>query len=154
MTWRSSPSYRRNLLLGLLAGGAFGVGLAFFLSYLDRSLYTTEQVEQLIGLPALGVIPASGTLTRTEAQGLRRAGKQDSASGDANPIELLPNREPRSPVAEAYRSFRTALLLSRAGGAGQLRIAHITPSRASPRRTGGRASRRSGFLHEAPQPVR
>jgi succinoglycan biosynthesis transport protein ExoP len=113
---RSSPSYRRNLLLGLLAGGAFGVGLAFFLSYLDRSLYTTEQVEQLIGLPALGVIPASGTLTRTEAQGLRRAGKQDSASGDANPIELLPNREPRSPVAEAYRSFRTALLLSRAGG--------------------------------------
>jgi capsular exopolysaccharide synthesis family protein len=113
---RSSPSYQRNLLLGLVAGGAFGVGLAFFLSYLDRSLYTTEQVENVIGLPALGVIPASGTLTRAEAQGLRRAGKQEPASGDANPIELLPHREPRSAVAEAYRSFRAALLLSRAGG--------------------------------------
>jgi succinoglycan biosynthesis transport protein ExoP len=113
---RSSPSYRRNLLLGLLGGGALGVGLAFFLSYLDRSLYTTEQVEQLIGLPALGVIPASRSLSRLETRGLRRAIKEEPAAGDDAIIELLPHRDPRSQVAESYRSFRTALLLSRAGG--------------------------------------
>jgi len=113
---RSSPSYRRNILLGLVAGGAFGVGLAFFLSYLDRSLYTTEQVEQTIGLPALGVIPASRTLSRGETLGFRRTAKDEAAGGDGSSIEMLPHREPRSQVAESYRSFRTALLLSRAGG--------------------------------------
>ncbi len=102
-------------MLGLLAGGAFGVGLAFFLSYLDRSLYTNEQVEQTIGLPALGVIPSSRVLSRAEASGLRR-GRQEPISADGAAIELLPHRDPRSHLAETYRAFRTALLLSRAGG--------------------------------------
>jgi capsular exopolysaccharide synthesis family protein len=79
-------------------------------------LYTTEQVEQTIGLPALGVIPASQQLSRGEVLGRRRPGRQDVTPADGGSIELLPHRDPRSPVAEAYRSFRTALLLSRAGG--------------------------------------
>lgn len=123
---RSSPSYSRNVLLGLLAGGALGVGLAFFLSYLDRSLYTTEQVEHTIGLPALGVIPSSRELRRGEL-GLLRAGRQEPAPAGVGAIELLPHREPRSHLAEAYRSFRTSLLLSRAGGVRSLVVTSCFP---------------------------
>ena len=84
---------------------------------MDRSLYTTEQVEQTIGLPALGVIPAIVGAGAEVPAGPARPGKEEGAAGaEDESIELLPNRDPRSPIAEAYRSFRTALLLSRAGG--------------------------------------
>lgn len=125
---RSSPSYTRNVLLGLVVGGALGVGLAFFLSYLDRSLYTSEQVEQTIGLPALGVIPAAQTLSRGEALGLLRSGRQEPTLAEDAMIEMLPHREPRSPLSEAYRSFRTALLLSRAGGIRSVVITSCFPA--------------------------
>jgi succinoglycan biosynthesis transport protein ExoP len=114
---RSAPSYLRNVALGLVAGGGFGVALVFFLAYMDRSLHTTEQVEQTIGLPALGIIPATGGISRKNPRGLQRPEKEQGVPpADPDAIELLPHRDPRSPVAEAYRSFRTALLLSRAGG--------------------------------------
>ncbi|MFN2386425.1 MAG: GumC family protein [Thermoanaerobaculia bacterium] len=113
---RFRPSYRQNGLFGLFFGSVAGIGLALFLGYLDRSLRTAEQVEQYLGLPALGVIPAVHPpgKERGYAYGLMRRKKTDPA--DETAIELLPHAHPRTRVAEAYRSFRTALLLSRAGG--------------------------------------
>ncbi len=115
---RSAPSHRRNLMLGLVGGGLLGLGLAFGLSYLDRSLNSTEQVEQFVKLPALGVIPAVGGAPASGTDRLRSLVRKAPAPAvDAGEsIELLPHREPRSPIAEAYRSFRASLLLSRAGG--------------------------------------
>jgi capsular exopolysaccharide synthesis family protein len=43
-------------------------------------------------------------------------------------IELLPHSQPRSTVAEAYRAFRTALLLSRAGGVKTIAITSSLPA--------------------------
>jgi capsular exopolysaccharide synthesis family protein len=113
---RFKPSYKRNGLFGLFFGSVAGLGLSFFLAYLDRSLRTPEQVEQYLKLPALGVIPAVrvNEKERVYAYGLLRRKKPDPDEGRA--IELFPHHHPRSRVAEAYRSFRTALLLSRAGG--------------------------------------
>src|SRR5262249_24566106 len=54
------PSYKKNILLGLLGGGVLGFALAFFVSYLDRSLRTAKQVEEVLQLPALGMIPVVG----------------------------------------------------------------------------------------------
>ncbi|MGH9316982.1 MAG: GumC family protein, partial [Thermoanaerobaculia bacterium] len=117
---RFKPSYTRNGLLALLAGGAIGVGLALFLSYLDRSLRTPEQVEHYLQLPALGVIPAVGAVGGRSGHiygpWRRRKRKRETPTGEPDAIELLPKREPRSRVAESYRAFRTALLLSHAGG--------------------------------------
>lgn len=118
---RFAPSYEVNGLLALLCGSVFGLGLAFFLSYMDRSLRTVEEVEQYLQLPALGIIPAVGAAV---AKGrsvygpkLHRKKKREGGSGEEEAsIELLPHRHPGSRVAERYRAFRTALLLSRAGG--------------------------------------
>ena len=116
---RHSPSYRKNGMIGLLVGTLLGVGLAFALSYMDRSLRTAKDVERHLQLPALGVIPAVGGTTGkgrgyTLGSGLRR--KKGLVEEEAASIELLPHLNPRSRVAERYRVFRTALLLSRAGG--------------------------------------
>jgi len=120
---RFSPSYRKNGVLGLLLGLVGGLGLAFFLEYLDRSIRSPEQVESLLKLPALGVIPSVSETTGKGygygryAYGVRKkkpSGEQKAAETPA--IELLPHLHLRSVVAEAYRSFRTALLLARAGG--------------------------------------
>ena len=103
---------------GALLRDGLGVGLAFLLAQLDRSLRTPEQVEQYLQLPALGVIPAYEALSAGREglrRGLRRKAPGGAADGKAT-IELLPHEEPRSVIAEAYRAFRAALLLSRAGG--------------------------------------
>jgi capsular exopolysaccharide synthesis family protein len=116
---RSAPSHRRNLMLGLVGGGLLGLGLAFGLSFLDRSFHSAEQVEHFVKLPALGVIPAVGGADGgSGASRLRSMVRKTETGSDmkGESIELLPHREPRSTIAEAYRSFRAGLLLSRAGG--------------------------------------
>ena len=123
---RFSPSYRKNGLVGLLSGSVLGLGLAFFLSYLDRSLRTPKDVEHYLQVPALGVIPAVGLgagkgYAYSYGSKLSRRKKGEIAAEPAS-IELLPYRQPRSRVAERYRAFRTSLLLSRAGGVKSLII--------------------------------
>ena len=34
-----------------------GVGMAFIVEYMDRSIKTTEDVERVVQLPSLGVVP-------------------------------------------------------------------------------------------------
>jgi len=131
---RFRPSYKMNGMLSLFLGGAIGVGLAFLLEYLDRSLRTPEQVERVLKLPALGVIPAVGSGGRRYGYGYgygyatRVKKTADGAAEERIAIELLPHDQPRSTVSEAYRAFRTALLLSRAGGIKTLAITSSVPA--------------------------
>jgi capsular exopolysaccharide synthesis family protein len=135
---RFRPSYRRNATLGLFLGLAAGLGLAFFLEYMDRSIRTPEQVERYLALPPLGVVPAVGASGKGYGYGkygygyayarrtidkLKTKQKPATASmakatdkAEKPNIELHPHVHPRSTISEAYRTFRTALLLSRAGG--------------------------------------
>jgi capsular polysaccharide biosynthesis protein len=53
----ASPDYKRNVLLALILGLMFGVGLAFLLEYLDDSWRSPEEVEQISGVSTFGVIP-------------------------------------------------------------------------------------------------
>jgi succinoglycan biosynthesis transport protein ExoP len=122
------PAWMKNLVLGAFAGGMVGVGLAFFLSFLDRSLRTSEQVEQQLGLPSLGVIPAVGAVGASYAyRGFLGKRKKEGTEEIQESIELLPHRAPRSSVAERYRDLRTALLLSRAGGVKSIVVTSCVP---------------------------
>lgn len=51
------PRKKLNVLLGLILGLMGGIGLAFFLEYMDRSLRTEEDVQRYLGLPVLSVVP-------------------------------------------------------------------------------------------------
>jgi succinoglycan biosynthesis transport protein ExoP len=127
-----SPNYWKNGILGVVAGMMSGLGLALLLSYLDRSLRTSEQVEQLLQLPALGVVPALGAgggwpYRRGYGGRSQRGARAVAGSGTVEEIELLPHVHPRSPVAECYRAFRAALLLSRAGGVRSIVVTSALP---------------------------
>lgn len=122
------PSLFRNLTLGLMLGLAFGLGVVFFVEYLDRSVKTTEDVDRILGLPLLAVIPDVGQHSdgygysryygygRRYGKGAsgRRAQGAQKPGPDAGPgqIELVSHFRPRLAISEAYRSLRTALLLS------------------------------------------
>ncbi|MFW5989581.1 MAG: polysaccharide biosynthesis tyrosine autokinase, partial [Desulfosudaceae bacterium] len=83
---------KRTLMLGLVMSLMLGVGLAFFLEYLDNTVKTMEDAEARLGLPVLGMVPFL----------------KDSDS----PIEHIVRDSPRSVIAENYKSLRTAVLLS------------------------------------------
>jgi polysaccharide biosynthesis transport protein len=81
------PRVGLNLALGGLIGLVLGVGLAFFIEYLDTSVKTMEDVENLLGVPVLAIIPQNVRLLHREA-------------GD-------------SPDSEAYRILRTNIEFNR-----------------------------------------
>jgi capsular exopolysaccharide synthesis family protein len=127
------PSYRNCAIFGLFGGAFLGVGLAFFVSYLDRSLRTTKQVEEALQVPALGVVPAlsggSGWIYRygSASRSPRPPKTPPGETGVPEGIELLPHRHPRAAIAESYRALRTSLLLSRAGGVGSIVVTSALP---------------------------
>lgn len=105
----SRPSRRLGLLLGLLSGVAVA-GLAVMLrESLDRSIRSSAEVEELLHLPTLAVIPNFALARKAEgraAVGIRATILNRSAQ------DLVVLREPRSPVAETFRRLRTAVLFA------------------------------------------
>lgn len=53
----SSPNIRRNVLLGFVAGAGLMVVLLVVVEVLDDRVKKPEDVEELMGLPLLGVVP-------------------------------------------------------------------------------------------------
>jgi len=95
------PNTPLNLLLAMLAGLFFGVGLAFFAEYLDNTVKTPEDVEQLIQLPSFGMIPEISYERRRQLD-----------KGSFYPVELITHGHSKSILSEAYRNVRTSILLS------------------------------------------
>ncbi len=105
----SSPSRKRTILLGVILGLMMGVGLAFFMDYIDNTIKNPDDIEQFVGLPTLGVIPSLAS------KGLRK--RLVSSSIEAARSELVARslESPRSHLWEAYRPLRTSILLSHSG---------------------------------------
>ncbi len=95
------PNKRLNLLLAAVVGLFLGLGLAFFFEYLDNTVKTPEDVEQLIQLPSFGMIPEISYERRRRLEG-----------GTFYPVELVTFGHPKSMLSEAYRNVRTSILLS------------------------------------------
>jgi succinoglycan biosynthesis transport protein ExoP len=80
------PRKVMNIALGVFVGLAMGIGVAFFIEYLDTSVKTIDDVERAMQAPVLGVIPQN--------------------------VGYLISEGPDSPHAEAYRVLRTNILFS------------------------------------------
>ncbi|HSV44849.1 MAG TPA: polysaccharide biosynthesis tyrosine autokinase [Ramlibacter sp.] len=94
------PDLRRNLMVGLAVGLFLGLCLVFLLEYLDDSIRFPDEIERLLGVPLMGIIPMVK----------KKRGQDQSVGYDVY-------TDPRSTVAEAYRSVRTALQFSTSEGA-------------------------------------
>jgi len=93
----------------------FGMGLALFLEYLDDTINTTEEVENLLQLPALAAIPTIDSIPKRKL--LLVGDKGEEVEEDRLNSELLIFADPRSSLSESYRQLRTSILLSTAGHA-------------------------------------
>lgn len=108
-----SPRRLSTVIGALFLSTLFGMGLALFLEYLDDTIKTTEEVENLLQLPALAAIPTIDSMTKRR---LLLVGNGEDAHANAN-SELLISNDSRSSLAEAFRQLRTSILLSTAGHA-------------------------------------
>jgi succinoglycan biosynthesis transport protein ExoP len=134
------PSLRKDLTYGLLFGLILGIGGALLIEFLDRTLKTPDEVERRLGLPTLAAIQdiadvgkaygyssyASGEQPRVRTGRNAPAGWLEKKKGQPQSpaqIELVPHERPRTLISEAYRSLRTALLLS---SAGELKVVAVT----------------------------
>jgi exopolysaccharide transport family protein len=97
------PKKAQNLLLGLIVGLALGVGLAFFLEYLDNTIKVPDDIKNILKLPYLGPVPAIA------------AAEGGAVNGARNPADdLVSHLSPKSTASEAYRGIRTSILFSSA----------------------------------------
>lgn len=83
----AKPKVWLNMALAVVVGLIVGIGLAFFLEYLDTSVKTMEDVESFLQVPVLAVVPQN--------------------------IHVLVQTPDASADAEAYRILRTNLEFNR-----------------------------------------
>ena len=81
------PNKPMAILLGVIIGLVVGVGLAFFIEYLDTSVKTVDDVESFLGISVLGVIRKN--------------------------VGILHQQKGDTPDAEAYRTIRSNIEFNR-----------------------------------------
>lgn len=99
------PRMGFNALMALILGGLGGTGLAFFLQFLDNTVRRPEDIESLVAMPSLGLVPRA---------------RPDKAKPDqvveSKELAFYSVNHRNSEVSEAYRSLRTSLTFSSADG--------------------------------------
>lgn len=88
----SKPNKKRNLALGVILGLFGGIGVAFFIEYLDNNVKDGKDIEQRFDITVLGTV--------------------EELKAPDESIETHLVKHPLSPLAENYRLIRSGLLLS------------------------------------------
>jgi len=104
------PRLRLNLLFGLLFGVLGGVGMAFLVEAADKSVKSDHDLEVLLGVPVLGLLPivresSDQEIDATLSVGLEPVNEDEE---DYDPALVVYHR-PKSQIAEFCRSTRTNL---------------------------------------------
>jgi capsular exopolysaccharide synthesis family protein len=113
--FRISTQTGRQVMIGLLVGLMFGFGAAVLVDSLDKSIRKRGDIEPMLGIPGLVVIPrlaSAGPSRRFKA--LPSRGVQRAHRSDNQMLDLVTIADPRSPSAEAFRTLRTNLMFSQA----------------------------------------
>ncbi len=101
------PRVILNLGLGVLLGLMAGIGLAFFLEYMDKTVKTPDDIEKRLHLPSLGILPKFVLDGAGKGPGTKLVPVQAKTS------PLQPAGIQTTPATqEAFRNLRTSILLS------------------------------------------
>ena len=100
----SRPRVALNIALGIFFGIVLGLGVAFFIEYLDTSVKTMEDIERYFGLPVLAVVP----------RGIGVLMDMPRDSPDAEPYRIL-----RTNIEFNKKSADAKVITLVSGGAGE-----------------------------------
>jgi capsular exopolysaccharide synthesis family protein len=104
---RSGPRTGLNLLIGCMVGLVGGVALAFLFEYLDTSIRDPREIEGLLRVPTLGLVPTRSALP---AHLGGRPGPDNGAIGSPGAFALVAHHATSSVLAEAFRNLRTSVV--------------------------------------------
>ena len=98
------PNLHQNILLGLLLGLGFGVGMAFIVQTINARIYEPSEIQHQ-GYNLLGVVPEMDD----EIEDVFNGDETVEVAGRTLSTTLLPLLNPWSTVTENYRLMRTNL---------------------------------------------
>ena len=101
------PSKVMNIIVAITIGTMFGFVGAFISEQLDTSIGTIEDVEAFLELPVLGVIPHIAITSEKKMFLLFKKKKGESERILELQERLVTQIDPKSTIAEAYRTLRT-----------------------------------------------
>ena len=104
------PKKLLNIALAMSGGLIVGIFLAVLQESLDHSIKSAEEVEILVSVPALAVIPSKRPLARPLRQLGNRKDKLLSVTNGKLELEVL--NHATSALSESFRSLRTSTMLS------------------------------------------
>ena len=134
------PNIKLNLLFGIFLGLSLGVGYTFLLSYLDNTIKTQEDVEKVLGLTFLGIVPSikegtdksgryyysssysgysygygyGSTHRKRKKKGIKPPTEEEIRIKAASK-DLFIHEYPKSSIAECCRTIRTNILFMAPG---------------------------------------
>ena len=110
----AGPQRAKNILMSILVGLVGGIGLALFREYLDNTVKSPDDIESLVGLPSLAVVPAQPNSNGHHSKWPHLKHKTAPQTVSGPRVETLSHTQPKSQISEAFRALRTSLLLSQA----------------------------------------
>ena len=106
------PDMNTNILIGLFSGLLIGLIMAFVTESLDTSIGRIDDIEELLKVPVLGIIPST-SLERGKPSIKDRFKKREQTSEKAElQSRLISLFKPTSIPGEAYKALRTQIDLT------------------------------------------
>lgn len=112
-SYPDGPQRGKNVIIALMASLLAGVGLAFALNWLDDTVQASEDLENRLGVPVIGLIPGATNGFKRKLLLSRFAGNGKHIGRHTYQMEQFE----KPLISEAFHQLRTSLLLSTAGGA-------------------------------------
>lgn len=108
------PRVPLNLAVGFVLGIALGLGLIVARESLDRTVRTPDDLEEELGIPMLGLLPALTAGQKQPGYYGAYGGRSRRKRGQPvlNTPELVAHELPKSNAAECARGIRTSLTFS------------------------------------------
>ncbi len=107
---RSGPRTALNLLVGCMVGLIGGVTVAFLFEYLDTTIRDPREVESMLRVPTLGLVPNRSALP-AHLSALPVSSSPDAAAGGIpGSFALVSHQATSSILAESFRNLRTSVV--------------------------------------------
>lgn len=110
------PNLLVNVLLASMLGLFGGVIVAIVLAFLDNTVTTPDDLEKVVGLASLGMVPIEKNKQKRKKKKNALDNENDVAVRHKSMLEFRSYVDRKNHLSEAFRSIRTSLMFSSSAG--------------------------------------